>query len=365
MLTEQQILDAKVLILDDEPANVRLLERTLERAGYTNLRSLTDSRQFERAFAEFEPDLVLLDLTMPFLDGFDILDLLRANDPPPDVSLPGRHVARTPVLVLTAQVDRESRLRALANGAKDFLTKPFDAMEALLRIRNLLEAHLLQLALNDSRKTAERLLLNVLPKSVARELMDKGESFPVSAPDVSILFADFVDFTKLTRKWELHQLIQELEVCFNYFDKTASQCRLERLKTIGDGYMCAGGIPIQTDTHPLDTVTAAFEMEEFIRDRRERFEIVGKEYWSVRIGVHTGPVIAGVIGKEKFAYDVWGSTVNLAKRIETSGQAGKIVVSLETYERVADHVRVVETYKAALKNAGDMELYVIERPNAD
>ena len=322
--TEQQILEAKLLIVDDRVESVSLLEEMMATAGYTNVRSVTDPRRAVDTFEEYDPDLVLLDLVMPGHDGFQVMAELR--------EIEGSRLL--PVLVLTGQTDRETRLRALGSGARDLLTKPFDLIEVRMRIRSLIESRLLHKQLTLSRSESEHLLLSILPEAVVAELKATGTSQPVRFDSATVLFTDFSGFTQIAEQIAPSQLIEELEVCFTYFDRVAKMYGLQRLKTIGDGYMCAGGIPHANSTHPVDCVLAALQMQRFIDSRGSEMTAAGRKYWKLRIGIHTGPVIAGVVGKEQFAYDVWGDTVNLASRMESSGEAGMINLSEAAYQKI-------------------------------
>ncbi len=348
-LTEQQILEARLLIVDDEPASVQLLEEMLATAGYMNLRTVTDPREAVQAFQEYRPDLILLDLLMPHLSGFQIMDQLRDIEG-------SRHL---PVLVLTGQTDREKHLRALGSGARDLLTNPFDVIEVRMRIRSLVEAHLLHKQLVLSHQDSEQLLLNVLPEPVVNELKAVGTSEPVRYESASVLFTDFSGFTQVAESLAPGQLIEELEVCFVYFDRVVQRHGLQRLKTIGDGYMCAGGLPHRNGTHAIDCVLAGLQMQRFMASRMSEMRAAGREYWALRVGIHTGPVIAGVIGTERFAYDVWGDTVNVASRMESSGEVDKINVSEETYEEIRDLFVCEPRGKVAAKHKGLVNMYFV------
>ena len=187
--------------------------------------------------------------------------------------------------------------------------------------------------LESSRQETEQLLLNILPKSVAEELIAYGSSTPAKFEDVSVMFTDFVGFTQVASLLTPQELLVELEVYFEHFDSIIEHRRLEKLKTIGDSYMVAGGLPESTTTHAIDCVLAGLDIQRFVITRAAGREGKGQPFWQMRVGIHTGGAIAGVIGKKKFAYDVWGDTVNLASRMESSGESGKVNVSEETYRR--------------------------------
>lgn len=191
-------------------------------------------------------------------------------------------------------------------------------------------------SLDDERSKSDSLLLNILPAKIAFELKEYGESKPKRYDSVTIVFTDFVGFSRICQSLTAEEILQELDTCFSAFDTITQRYGLERLKTIGDSYMLVGGMPLENASHPTSCTTAALEMAEFVHARKQLAEAAGKSYWDIRIGVHTGPVVAGVIGKQKFAYDIWGETVNLASRMESSSLPGRVNISQATYEYVSE-----------------------------
>jgi len=210
------------------------------------------------------------------------------------------------------------------------------------------------------RVKAENLLLNILPKSTAQELKETGVSTPRNYKKVTVLFTDFSGFTQITEGLSPQDLVAELNECFIAFDEILEKHNLEKIKTMGDAYMCAGGIPTPNDSNPLDAVDAAIEMSEFMYQRAAQKKAQGKPYWDMRIGINTGSVIAGVVGKNKFAYDIWGDTVNLASRMETTGEEGKINISESTYQYVKDEYNCIFRGEIEAKNKGAIKMYFVE-----
>ena len=188
--------------------------------------------------------------------------------------------------------------------------------------------------IEEERRKSENLLLNILPLETANELKLTGFATPKKYAKVTVLFADFSDFTKISEQLSAEQLLNELNDCFRAFDDITDRHGLEKIKTIGDGYMCAGGVPVANESNPTDAVHAAIEMQKFMQNRFEAKTKAGIPYWNMRVGIHTGHVIAGVVGTKKFAYDIWGDTVNIASRMETSCDNGKINISSSTREFV-------------------------------
>jgi class 3 adenylate cyclase len=218
--------------------------------------------------------------------------------------------------------------------------------------------------LDKQKNEIENLLLNILPKEVAMELQSKGRATPRQYESVSVMFTDFQAFTVIADSMAPDELVAELDACFIAFDGIIEKYNLEKIKTIGDSYMCAGGIPVSNTPHVLSMVKAGLEIQQYIADHNIGRIERGLKPWVARIGVHVGPVIAGVVGKKKYAYDVWGSTVNIASRMESNGEAGRVNISHAVYEIVKDHYVCTPRGKISAKNIGEIDMYFIdEKPN--
>lgn len=206
----------------------------------------------------------------------------------------------------------------------------------------------------------ERLLLNILPEEIYRELLKDHTVTPQYYKNVSVLFLDFVDFTSMCEHIELRELISELNTHFTHFDDICERHYLEKIKTIGDAYMCAGGLPMRNHSHPIDIVLAAMEMMQYIENVNIEKRLAGKDLWNVRIGINSGSVIAGVIGRKKFLYDIWGDTVNVASRMETASEPKKINISGKTYEYVKEFFSC--SYRGAIpvKHKNDIDMYYVD-----
>ncbi len=208
---------------------------------------------------------------------------------------------------------------------------------------------------------SEELLLNILPEEVAEELKAKGEAQAVQIDQVTVLFTDFKGFTSLSENLTPRELVRDLNECFSAFDKITEKYGIEKIKTIGDAYMAAGGLPLANTTHAVDTINAALEMRDFIEEGKQRKIEAGKPYFEIRIGVHTGPVVAGIVGVKKFQYDIWGDTVNTASRMESSGEVGQVNISEATYVLVKNETGLTFTPrgKVQAKGKGEMEMYFV------
>jgi class 3 adenylate cyclase len=210
------------------------------------------------------------------------------------------------------------------------------------------------------RRRSDKLLLNILPEETAEELKEKGAATPRQYNLVSVLFTDFKGFTNIAEKLTPEELVEELNQCFLAFDHIIDKYNLEKIKTIGDAYMCAGGIPVANQTNPIDVVQAGLEIRDFMDKMKVERENQGQKYWELRIGIHTGSVVAGVVGKNKFAYDIWGDAVNTASRMESSGIPGKVNISGTTYELVKNNFKCTYRGKIEAKNKGEIDMYIVD-----
>ncbi len=214
--------------------------------------------------------------------------------------------------------------------------------------------------IESERNRAEGLLLNILPATVAEELKQKGHATPVHFEAVTVVFTDFEGFTKIASSLPPAEIVSELNECFLKFDEIAERHNLEKIKTMGDAYMCAGGLPIKNDTHPTDAILAAKEIMAFVEERNTELAAEGKPIWPIRIGIHTGELVAGVVGSKKFAYDIWGDTVNVASRMESSAGVGEINISEATYELVSKKFPCRYRGEIEVKNKGKMGMYIVD-----
>jgi len=212
----------------------------------------------------------------------------------------------------------------------------------------------------EEKQRSEALLLNILPADVAEELKSKGSAEAKQFDQVTVLFTDFKDFTQISEHMTAKELVAEIDTCFKAFDEIIKRHGIEKIKTIGDSYMCAGGIPIPNKTHAQDVVRAGLEIQQFIRNRIMEMSAVHKQSFQIRIGIHSGPVVAGIVGTNKFAYDIWGDTVNTASRMESSGEVGKVNISQTTYDLIKDKFTCTHRGKIQVKNKGEMDMYYVE-----
>ena len=362
MISASDILQGKILIVDDMEANVLLLERMLRGAGYASIETTTDPLEVCELHRKNRYDLILLDLQMPGMDGFQVMQGLKEIET-------GGYL---PVLVITAQPDH--KLRALKAGAKDFVSKPFDLAEVLIRVYNMLEVRLLHLETKKlydrvvaEQKLSERLLLNVLPQSIAERLKGRpevtaegfSEVIADSFAEATVLFADIVQFTKFSESVSAEVVVDVLNDIFTRFDRIADEYGLEKIKTIGDAYMVAAGLPVPVSDHADRVANMALDMMEAI----DRYNAHSGHTLRVRIGIDTGAVVAGVIGKRKFLYDLWGDVVNTASRMESHGVPGRIQVTDAARQRLSERFLFEERGTIDVKGKGEMRTWFLNGRN--
>lgn len=215
--------------------------------------------------------------------------------------------------------------------------------------------------ISKEKKRSDELLLNILPEETAEELKSTGTAKAKSFDSVSVLFTDFKNFTQASEILSPEELVAEINYCYSEFDKIITNHKLEKIKTIGDAYMCAGGLPAANNSHPVDIVAAGIAMVDFIEKNKQKRISQGKPYFELRCGIHTGPVVAGVVGTKKFAYDIWGDTVNTASRMESSGEVGRVNISGATYELVKSKFACTHRGKVKAKNKGEIDMYFVDK----
>ena len=332
-------MTSRILLIEDTPANIQAISAILKEQGY-QISVATNGQQGLDLLARVRPDLILLDIMMPGIDGFETCRRIKA-------STAWREI---PIIFLTAKTETADIVKGFEVGAVDYVAKPFNAHELLARVRT-------HLALDHLHRENQRLLLNVLPAPIAEKLKKQTGIIAERFDDVSVLFADIVGFTALSARLSPADLLELLNQVFSGFDELAGRHGLEKIKTIGDAYMVAGGLPEPHPDHLAAMATLALAMHEKILQ-------VGQEFGglNLRVGLHVGSVIAGVIGISKFIYDVWGDTVNTASRLESHGAPGRVQVSDVVFQRLQDRFTFEPRGTIELKGRGPMETYFLVAP---
>lgn len=340
-----------ILVVDDNRMNRLKLSRGLEQQSHTVALAENGQQALEMIRAQ-SFDVVLLDIVMPEMDGYQVLERMKRDSALRDI----------PVIVISALDEMESVIRCIQMGAEDYLPKPFDPvlLEARIgaclekkRLRDQEQAYLKQLQIEQEK--SERLLLNILPKPIADRLKQGQSVIADSFAEVTVLFADIVDFTRLSAHMSPTGLVVLLNEIFSTFDRLAERHGLEKIKTIGDAYMVVGGLPTPRPDHAEAISEMALDMQREI----VQFKVENGEPLHLRIGIHTGPVVAGVIGTRKFSYDLWGDTVNTASRMESHGLSGGIQVTATTYECLQHKYLFEERGMIQVKNKGEMMTYFL------
>jgi class 3 adenylate cyclase len=289
---------------------------------------------------------------MPELDGFETLRRIK-GDPA---------LREIPVLMISAAHQIDNVVRGLELGAEDYLPKPFEAAVLRARVGACLEkkrlrdrerVHLAELRVERDR--AERLLLNVLPRAIADRLKDDQTTIAERFADVSILFADIVGFTQLAGRMDPGDLVEVLNGIFSGFDALLDRHGLEKIKTIGDAYLVAGGVPVPRPDHAGAVAEMALDMLESLR----RYNLDHGTDFTMRIGINTGPVVAGVIGTHKFIFDLWGDAVNVASRMESHGEPDRIQITEATCRVLNGRYRIVERGVIPVKGKGPMRTFYL------
>jgi len=354
------------MVVDDSEANTRILDEYLTECGFKVI-TVDDGRKALELATSAAPNLILLDVVMPHVDGFETCRQLKANEATREI----------PVIFTTSLSRTTEKVKGFRVGAVDYITKPYQLDEVLARVG----AHLtivklqkslqiqnkkLQQEINDrkrierelrrSQQQSEQLLLNVLPRGIIARLKKNPGTIAHHYEDATVLFADIVDFSQLTVDISPTQLINLLNNIFSTFDELVEHHQLEKIKTIGDEYLVVGGVPNPLPRHVEAMAEMALDMQQAITQFRDP---EGRPI-TIRVGINTGPVVAGIIGRKKFSYDLWGSTVNIASRMASSGISGRTQVTPATYERLRDYYHLSQRGVIDVKGMGEMTTYFLD-----
>ena len=341
-----------LLVVDDDAANREMLVRRLVRMGH-EVQAASSGAEALQILRTGDFDAVLLDLVMPGLDGYQVLTRIKS-----DAAL-----SEVRVIMLSALDQEQGVARCIEAGADDFLAKPLNSVFLRARLGASLEKKAARdrerrylAEIQAAREQSDRLLLNVLPPSIA-ERLKRGESMIADHFScATVLFADLVGFTPLSRTMEPVALVGLLDDIFTRFDALAATLGLEKIKTIGDAYMVAAGVPLPRADHAVAAVTLACRMlgalAQVNADRGTDLHL--------RIGLHSGPLAAGIVGRHKFAYDLWGDTVNTASRMESSAPLDGIHLSAATASLLPDIFSLEPRGRIAIKGLGEMETWIIQ-----
>jgi len=341
----------RILVVDDNDSNRGLLVRRLGRDGHQVIEAISGRTALD-LLGSHEVDLILLDLLMPELNGFQVLAKLKADE----------RLRGIPVVIISGLTDMDGIIRCIEAGAEDYLPKPINSVLLNARIGACLERkrwrdrerqYLSQL--KSEKEKSETLLLNILPPQIV-ERLNSGEALIADRfDDVCVLFADLVGFTEVSSRVTPARLVEDLNRLMSEFDALAQQLAIEKIKTIGDAYMAATGVPEWRPNHVEAMADFALGMLQVLKIHNE----VMATTWKIRIGVHRGPVVAGVIGKHKFIYDIWGDTVNQASRLEATSEPNWIHVSAPVAEVLHSRYRLESRGIVHLRGKSDVPSYFL------
>lgn len=344
-------LTGNILVIDDEAPNREILKRQLERRGHT-VQAVGSAAETFSALGKAKFDLVLLDILMPDVNGIEVLERIKSD----------HSLKEIPVVMVSGLKETGAIAKCISAGAEDYLPKPIDPVLLHARVDACLERmrwRAKEIAFNKEieyeRDRADALLLSMLPAPVIHRLNNGETQIADRFDSATIVFADIVDFTPLVARIDARELVRELTSVFTAFDDLAAHHGVEKIKTIGDAYMAASGIPAKRDDHVEVAVNFARSIIRCMDDSS-----VSEAGLQIRVGLHTGPVIAGLIGRTRSVYDVWGATVNLASRLESTGQVGKIHISSATKRLLVQNLGSFKEHVHDVKGIGKITSFFIE-----
>ena len=334
---------ARILVVDDTPHNVMLLEDLLTAKGYAVETAADGAEALERMTAA-PPDLVLLDIMMPRLNGYQVLERMKA-----DATL-----RLVPVVVISAVDELESVVRCLELGAEDYLPKPFNAVLLRARIGACLDKKKLRdheacylERLEAERRRADDLLHAIFPPGAVQELKASSTVRPRRYEGVAVLFCDVADFTAYCERNPPEQVVAELQALVERFEEISDRHGMEKMKTVGDAFLATAGLLRRAEDPVLAAVRCGLEMVEAARSQSP---------FAVRVGIHHGPVVAGIIGRRQYQFDLWGDTINTAARIVTWAPVDAVVMSASTWIAVRNRCRGRSRGSVEFKGKGTVEL---------
>ncbi len=369
-----------VLYVDDEENNLNSFRAALRRS-YNVFTAISGEDGME-VLKENDIHVIITDQRMPQMTGVQFLQ-----------HIPGDQDNIR--IILTGFSDMESIIDAINTGqVYRYITKPWDKDELKITIDNAIETVMLRRnnkelilelqehneqleekvrqrtkeiekqkeIIESAKAQSDSLLLNILPEEIAEELKQFGKSYARKHDQVSVLFADIKGFTSIAETLSPVKLLTQLDEVFGAFDNIIAKYGLEKIKTIGDAYMCASGLPKANDENALNTVKAGLDMQQFMIGFGQANKIQNLPVFELRIGIHTGPLVAGVVGLKKFVYDIWGDTVNIAARMEQQSEVGRVNISGATYELIKDHFKCTYRGKVKAKSKGELDMYFIDEP---
>jgi adenylate cyclase len=341
-----------ILIVDDNEDNRYTLQLLLESDGHERIASAASGNEAISLIEKEKFSLVLLDLRMPDLNGDEVLKVIKSDPDKRDI----------PVVMISADTDVEKVSQCIELGADDYLSKPFNSTILRARIGAALRRHSLRALENEylgkienEKRHSENLLRNILPSQIVTRLRNGESNIADHFEDATVIFADVVGFGKITARMKAYEIVACLNQLFSEFDKLAEDVGIEKIKTIGDNYMAVAGVPTPRPNHARMAAKFALDMVAATGRLRSRLPVP----FSIRVGLHSGPVMAGVIGTRKFAYDVWGDTVNIAARLEAASQPSRVLASAATVKALGSDYAFDGPHKVDTKEGRMLEAFFV------
>jgi adenylate cyclase len=329
-----------ILVVDDSVENLQVLSALL-RDNYKVKVAKSGAKAIEILSTDPSVDLILLDIMMPEMDGYEVCEKIKSSS----------STSKIPVIFITALNESSDETKGFKAGGADFITKPFNADVVLARIKTHLE-------LQNERKRADDLLRVLLPENVITDLIEKGGYEPETHSNTSILFCDLVGFTTISAKITPQELIKELTEIFNAYDDLAQLHQVTRIKTIGDAYMAVAGIGSNNSDHATNLVQFGLAMVDYLISKNSKSAIE----WKCRIGIHSGEIISGIVGKSRFQFDVMGDNVNIAARVESNGRPMLVAITEETKSLLlTDEFQFEPLGAVNLKGKGNRDLFFVKQ----
>jgi class 3 adenylate cyclase/CheY-like chemotaxis protein len=347
----------KILVIDDDPIQRKIIEHIIQDLEKDIIVSrATNGKEALDLIEQSTPNLIITDWDMPQMNGIEFCKQIHLV----------KELDHIPVIMCTGINTTSEHLKtAFESGVADFIRKPIDKMELLSRVNSMIrlsESYQTIKAqkekIEEEKEKSDKLLLNILPRKVAKELKEEGTSEPELFDNVTVFYSDIVDFTKLTSEIRPKDLFSELNDIISGFDEIMEKYNCERIKTVGDAYIAVCGMPIPNVNHAENIINASIDVIQFLRDRNLKYAHI----WEIRVGIDTGKIVGGIIGAKKYIYDIFGDPINMASRLESTSETMKIHVSETTYNLAKDKFRFDVEKPHDVKGKGKMKMFFVKNP---
>jgi len=343
-----------VLIVDDDQMYLHTINHIITNID-SNIETeiATNALEAEKKAERNPPDLIIIDWEMPAVSGIDFIKKIQDNPDLFDI----------PAIVCTGRMtDSENLKTAFDAGAVDFIRKPIDKIELISRVNSMIRLSESYQTIKKQREElmiekekTDKLLFNIFPRKIALKLKENGKTEPEVFDNISIFFSDMVGFTEKSAKFEPKKIIEELNDIFTGFDEIMEKNNCERIKTVGDAYLAVCGMPEKNPDHAINILNAAQEVVQFMLNRNTNHSIK----WELRIGIHTGRVVGGIVGTKKYIYDIFGDSINIASRLESSAEHMRILVSETTYNLAKNDFNFETPFLVDIKGRGKLKAYLL------